>query len=177
MRARGTRWRRLAMAAPLLFWIHTGAACATALETRKMSTGESVRVEPRSAGEWAVEVKRELEGHSAVGQVVVRAASAPAPAQAPHVKLAGARAWLKLGQERLAEHQAQAAVACARKGLEELGSDYAAPDAGDDTVLKLAAAEELLKAGRADNAASTMLRTLDGRARLYVDQHKDTIAP
>jgi hypothetical protein len=140
-----------------------------------MSTGESVRVESRSAGEWVVEVRREWEGHPGLGRVVVRAAAAPAPAHAPHVKLAGARAWLTLGQERLAAGQAQAGIACARRGLDELGSDYAPLTAADDTVLKLAAAEEELAAGRADNAASTMLRTLDGRARLYVEKHRDTV--
>ena len=173
MRATGRPWR-LAMAAPVLCWIQAGAACSSRLETRKMSTGESVRVEPRSAGEWVVEVRREWEGHSALGRAVVRAASAPA--QAPHVKLAGARAWLNVGQERLAAGQAQAAVECARRGLEELGGDYAPLTAVDDTVLKLAAAEEELGAGRANNAASTMLRTLDARTRLYVEKHSDTVA-
>jgi hypothetical protein len=164
------------MAAPVLCWIQAGAACSSALETRKMSTGESVRVEPGSAGEWVVEARREWEGHSGLGRAVVRAAAAPAPANAPHVTLAGARAWLNLGQERLAAGQAPAAVACARRGLEELGRDYAPLTAGDDTVLKLAAAEEELGAGRAENAASTMLRTLDARTRLYVEKHRDTVA-
>jgi hypothetical protein len=166
----------MALAVPLLCCMQAGAGCARPLEAKKMSTGESVRVEPGAAGEWTVEVKRELEGQSGVGRAVVRAASAPEPSQAPHLKLAGARAWLSLGQERLAAKQAPAAVTCAKRGLEELGSDYAPPEAGDDTVLKLAAAEELLKAGRADNAASTMLRTLEARARLYVQKHKDTVA-
>jgi len=142
---------------------------------RKMSTGESVRVEPGSAGEWVIEVRREWEGHAALGRAVVRAASAPAPAQDPHVKLAGARAWLRLGQEHLAAGQAQAAVACAERGLEELGGDYAPLTAVDDTVLKLAAAEEELRAGRADNAASTMLRMLDARTRLYLEKHRATV--
>jgi hypothetical protein len=175
MRTMGRPWR-LAMAAPVLCWIQTGAACSSSLEMRKMSMGESVRVEPRSAGEWVVEVRREWEGHSGLGRTVVRAASAPAPAQAPHVKLAGARAWLNVGQERLAAGQAQAAVGCARRGLEELGGDYAPLTAVDDTVLKLAAAEEELGAGRADNAASTMLRTLEARTRLYVEKHSATVA-
>ena len=140
-----------------------------------MNTGESVRVEPGSAGEWVIEVRREWEGSAGLGRAVVRAASAPAPAQEPHVKLAGARAWLSVGRERLAAGQAQAAVACARRGLEELGPGYAPLTAGDDTVLKLAAAEEELAAGRADNAASTMLRTLDARMRLYVEKHRDTV--
>jgi hypothetical protein len=140
-----------------------------------MSTAESVRVEPRSAGEWVIEVRREWEGHGGVGRAVVRGASAPAPASAPHVKLAGARAWLAAGQERLAAHQGQAAVACARHGLEELGADYAPLTSADETVIKLAAAEEELAAGRADNAASTMLRVLDARTRLYVEKHRDTV--
>ena len=165
---------RLVLAAPLLCWIQTGA-CSSALETRKMSTVDSVRVEPRSAGEWLVEVRREWEGRPGVGRVVVKAASTPAPAGEPHGKLAGARAWLSLGRDALAAGQAPAAVACARRGLEELGGDYAPLTAGDDTVLKLAAAEEELSAGRAENAASTMLRTLDARARLYVEKHRDTV--
>jgi hypothetical protein len=137
--------------------------------------GESVRVEPGSAGEWVVEVRRAWEGHAGVGRAVVRATSAPEPGQEPHVKLAGARAWLNVGQERLVAGQAQASVACARRGLEELGLDYAPLTAVDDTVLKLAAAEEELAAGRADNAASTMLRTLDARTRLYVEKHRHTV--
>ena len=174
MTAGKRRWRP-AVAAVLLCCSQTGAACSSALEGRKMGTGESVRVEPRSAGEWVVEVRREWEGHAGLGRAVVRAASAPAPAQEPHVALAGARAWLSLGRERLSAGQAQAAVACARHGLEELGADYAPLTAADDTVIKLAAAEEELAAGRADNAASTMLRMLDARASLYVEKHRDAV--
>jgi hypothetical protein len=141
-----------------------------------MSTGESVRVEPRSAGEWVVEAGREWEGHTGVGRAVVRAAAAPAPGQEPHAKLAGARAWLGLGRERLAAGQATAAVGCARRGLDELGGDYAPLTATDSTVLKLAAADEELAAGRTDNAASTMLGMLDARTRLYAEKHRDTVA-
>jgi hypothetical protein len=140
-----------------------------------MSTGESVRIEARAAGEWVVEVKREWEGHPGLGQVVVRSASTPAPPEAPHARLAAARAWLILGRERLAAGQAPAAVACARRGLDELGIDYAPLAAVDDTTLKVAAADEELKAGRAENAGSTLLRTLEARARLYVEKHRETV--
>jgi hypothetical protein len=174
MRATEAAWR-LGMVAALSCWSQTGAACRSALETRKMSTGESVRVEPRSAGEWTVEVRREWEGQTGVGRAVVRAVAAPVPGQEPHVKLAGARAWLSLGRERLAAGQAAAAVGCARRGLDELGGDYAPLTATDSSVLKLAAAEEELAAGRAANAASTMLGMLDARARLYAEKHRETV--
>jgi hypothetical protein len=91
-------------------------------------------------------------------------------------RLAAARARLAAGQESLAAGKAAEAVACARQGLDELGDDYAPPAAVDDTVLKLAAAEDLLAAGRADHAASTMLRMLEARARLYAEKHQDTVA-
>lgn len=90
-------------------------------------------------------------------------------------KLDGAKGWLTAGQERLAKKQAQEAVDCARRGLDELGADYAPLTAVDDTVLKLAAADEELAAGRAENAASTMLRVLEARARLYTEKHRDTV--
>jgi hypothetical protein len=164
------------MIAALSCGSQTGAACRSALETSKMSTGESVRVEPRSAGEWTVEVGREWEGHAGVGRAVVRTVAAPAPGREPHVKLAGARAWLSLGRDRLAAGQAASAVGCARRGLDELGGDYAPLTATDSTVLKLAAADEELAAGRTDNAASTMLSMLDARTRLYAEKHRDTVA-
>ncbi len=140
-----------------------------------MSMGESVRIEPRSAGEWVIEAHRECEGQPGQGQVVVRAASAPDPSGEPHVKLAAARAWLSAGRLRLASGAAPAAASCARRGLEELGPDYASLAAGDDTVLKLAAAEGELTAGRVENAASTMLRVLEVRASLYVDKHRSDL--
>ncbi len=140
-----------------------------------MSTGNSVRLEPGSAGEWVIQVQREWEGESGLGQAVIRAAARPDPSHEPHVRLAGARAWLAVGQERLAAGQGAAAVACARRGLEELGPDYAPLSAGDDTVLKLAAAEGELAASRAENAASTMLRVLEARARLYVEKHQQVV--
>ena len=140
-----------------------------------MNMGESVRIEPRSAGEWVLQVRREWEGQPCLGQAVIRAAAPPDPSREPHLKLAGARAWLAAGQEWLGSHHATAAVACARHGLDELGPDYATLAAGDDTVIKLAAAEEELTAGRAENAASTMLRVLEARVHLYVEKHRDAV--
>jgi len=93
----------------------------------------------------------------------------------PHLKLAGSRAWLTLGEQRLKIEDWAGAIACARAGLEALGQHYAPPAVADDTELKLLAAEEQLKQGRAQDTATVMLRMLAERQRLYVQRHADEV--
>jgi hypothetical protein len=115
-------------------------------------------------------VRAERDG--AAGEVTVRdGASAE-----EHETLAGARAWLALGRQRLDAGDAEAALVAARSGIAELGSDYHSGDVIDDTELKLAAADEREQEGELEDAATVTLRVLETRTRLYLTAHPDVLA-
>ena len=103
-----------------------------------------------------VRVQRERAGETAAAVV-----------DGGHERLGAARAWLEVGTKLLDGGLAGEAWASALDGLEELGEDYAAPTAIDDTTLKLAAAEEQYDEGNVADAASVALRVLETRVSLY----------
>lgn len=121
-------------------------------------------------GRWLVEVVRTHGELSATGAVTFRAISAPDPAAPPHAGAGGARAWLALG-EQLADGSPAEAVACAEKGLEELGADYADRTVRDDTSMKIALARSMAADQPAD-AAATLLRMLSERLEMYQELHE-----
>ena len=124
--------------------------------------------------QWTIGVERQAAGRSATGVVVVRQEARPDPAAPPHRALAGARAWLALGQ-LLLDADPGGAASCAQAGLDELGREYAPPGTKDDTGLKLLAARDLVDHGRAADGAAMMLRLLGERLTLYVTLHRATV--
>lgn len=114
-----------------------------------------------------------LKGRTASATVVVKQGTDGATA---HRILAGARAWLLLGQEFQGAADTDAAIQCARAGLTELGEDYADPrNTIDDTGLKILAADERIQKGFPADGASVLLRMLESRIRMYVRLHADHI--
>jgi len=132
-------------------------------------------VEARSAGTWAVRVVRQDESRSKDAVVIVRSERKPSLPDPVHVRLAGARAWLALAKDRVAEKEWSAAIELARRGLGELGQEYARPQVDDDTELKALAAEDQLKQGHPENAARALARVLSTRIACYLDLHNDTV--
>jgi hypothetical protein len=90
-------------------------------------------------------------------------------------RLAGAVASARLGRRLLAGGDAEGAIAAARAGLEEAGAVPFDPGRKDDTGLKLAAAEDRLADGHADDAAEVMLDMLDIRAELHARAQRAVI--
>lgn len=134
----------------------------------------SMTVIEADAGTYVVRAERRIGVHAATGEARLQAGGAAIdPSRPPHAGLAGARAWLSLGQARMAAGSFAEAMAAARAGLDELGTDYAAPGVKDDTRLKLDAAEERREEGRLDAAARVMLRVLEARIELYPGAHHD----
>jgi hypothetical protein len=136
---------------------------------------KDVTVEARSAGTWAVRVVRQDESRSKDAAVIVRSEQKPSPPDPVHVRLAGARAWLALAEDRVAAKEWKAVVALARKGLDELGREYAQPQIEDDSDMKAFAAEDQLAQGKAENAAHMLTGVLATRIILYVSLHNDTV--
>ena len=131
---------------------------------------------PAEASRLLIVVRRYAD-RVATGTVGLRRAKATEDqSSSPHLKLAGSRAWLTLGEQRLTVQDWTGAIACARAGLEELGQRYAPPTVADDTELKLSAAELRLREGHAQDAATVMLRILNERTRLYVQLHADEVS-
>lgn len=141
----------------------------------QMSETEPVRIEAAAPGQWRISVERKLDEAAATGQVVVRSATPLDPAKAPHVHLAGVRAWLSLAQGKVAARQFEKAIAYAQEAVKELGRDYARPEVDDSTQQKLLAAQEQAEKGQLENAANNMIRILQNRVALYLDRHRDTI--
>jgi hypothetical protein len=116
-------------------------------------------------------VERRQADRAATGEVLLRDAAA----HAGHERLAGARAWLGLGEHALADGDADPALAAARAGLDELGDDYAPAGVEDDTTLKAYAADELVEDGDTEGGARMLLGLLRERAELYAERHRDAI--
>jgi hypothetical protein len=135
----------------------------------------TAKVEPGKEGQWTVRVNRTQNGVSSEGTVVIRQASAPAAGAPPHASLAGARAWLALGEARLQANRSDEAVSCAHAGIEELGADYAQDHVKDDTGLKIHIADELIENGQAADGARMMLRMLAERIQMYVQRNAEGI--
>ncbi len=121
-----------------------------------------------------VQVERRYGAFSASATIGLRK-TAQEVAASQHQKLAGSRAWLLLGRQRLSAEDWRGAMACARAGLEELGDHYAPPRVVDDTDLGLRVAQEQERRGHLQDAAMMMLDDLETRTRLYVLLHADEI--
>lgn len=115
-------------------------------------------------------------GHSASGTVLLHQPVTPNAPVSVHLKLAAARAWLALGEQRVVAQDWAGAVTCAQAGLTELGNEYAPPRILDHTDMKLLVAEEQIKEGDLEHAAANMLRQLTLRTRYYVKLHAEEIA-
>src|SRR5262245_6136148 len=60
---------------------------------------------------------RTYAGHSANGSVLLQQPLASGAGDSPHLKLAGTRAWIALGQQRSDAQDWVGALACARAGI------------------------------------------------------------
>jgi len=67
----------------------------------------------------------------------------------------------------------QVAFKAAHLGIEALGTRYRPRRVKDDTTLKIAAAEEQLAAGRAEEAARSLGESLRLRIDLYLRRYPD----
>lgn len=133
------------------------------------------RVESVGADRWRVLVRRSHAGKTGDGSVVVQGAHID-PRDPPHVELAAARAWLEVAASFANAGEADAAAAAARSGLDELGREYAPPMIKDDTSLRVAAAEHLIKQGRTADAAPMLVNALETRIALYQQEHAEDLA-
>ncbi len=90
-----------------------------------------------------------------------------------HGRAAGAKAWSGLGKASLDNGALDAAIACAKAGIEELGDDYKPPRVRDSTGMKLHAAAERIEAGAKSNGAEVMLDMLNSRIEMYLTKHSE----
>ena len=128
-------------------------------------------VEAKGAGEWSLGTERHIGAHTARATAIIVAPNQPDPDASPHAKLAGARAWAAVGAQCLSAGDAANAAVAARAGLKELGDDYRPRGVKDDTLMKIDAAEERIADGATADGASVLLRQLDTRIQLYVQNH------
>ena len=63
------------------------------------------------------------------------------------------------------------AARAAHHGLDELGADYRPPGVKDDSMMKIDAADERISDGAVADGAAALLRTLEARLTLYVQNH------
>jgi hypothetical protein len=135
------------------------------------ASNTNITVEPKGAGEWSLETERRVGARAARGTVIVVAAEKPDPAASPHAELVGARAWAAVGAQCLSDGEAGDAVTAAQAGLKELGDDYRPRGVKDDTMMKIDAAEERIAEGAVADGAAVLLRMLETRIQLYVQNH------
>jgi hypothetical protein len=140
-----------------------------------MTASNPDTVEPQRAGAWSLQAERHLGGRTAHGTAIVIAPDRPDPASSPHARLAGARAWSALGAQYLSAGDATSAAAAARAGLQEIGDGYCPPGVDDDTMLKISAAEERIADGAVADGATGLLRMLDTRIQLYVQNNAPNV--
>jgi hypothetical protein len=114
----------------------------------------------RSDGLTEILVVRAQGDVRAPGDATVRGAPAP------HVRLAGARAWLAVSQLATGAD----AYAAVKAGLAELGNDYAPRGAIDDTTSLLRIAESADDPMKAADAAR---KALVDRIAMYVRRYRE----
>jgi hypothetical protein len=126
--------------------------------------------------EWVVRAERSAGQARGGGQVTVRSDRRP-DERSPYARLAGARAWLAVGDDRLRAGDLESALAAGRAGVDELGVGYAPDRVRDDTKLKLIAAEEQLEDGDPEAGAEIVLEVLRTRAALLEQREHGAILP
>ncbi len=94
----------------------------------------------------------------------------------PQITLAESKVWLALGEIWLATNDIEAALTCAKAGLEEFGDEYVPFLVEDDTDLKLFLAEGRIEKGYLNEGAELMLRALETRIFLYAELHHQNIS-
>lgn len=142
-----------------------------AVEVPARPAHASFTIEPAAErGLWVLRTVRQLDGFKAEGVISVSSDITPPP-DTPHAALAGSRAFLMLGQERLRAGDFPRAIAAAQAGLKELGQDYAPRTTLDDTSLTVRVAQDSVEQGYPERGARQILRALGARHRLYVRKH------
>jgi hypothetical protein len=124
--------------------------------------------------EWVVSAERVCGEARGSGRVTVTSDRRPDERSA-YAGLAAARAWLDVGASRLRAGDAEAALAAARSGVEELGSGYTGEGVRDDTKLKLVVADEQIADGDTETAAEIVLDVLRTRAGLLEERERGAI--
>ncbi|MBX7213478.1 MAG: hypothetical protein K1X39_05625 [Thermoflexales bacterium] len=131
-------------------------------------------IHPHRAGCWQVIATARHGAHTADASIVVAAAVQPDTGTPLHGGLAASLAWAALGHQLLAG-DAVAAAACFRAGLTVLGERYATFDVSEDTGLKIAAAEQQLAKGHAEQGANGLAAMLALRQGFYRDRYADAL--
>lgn len=122
----------------------------------------------RSDGSVDVTVTRASGDARGPGRVTLVHGDLDEARQSPHLRLAGARAWLGIA-ERLAGTPLLAYQA-AHRGIDELGAEYARRGTADDTGSFILLAGTVIDTAPA-RAAALVVGVLTERIRLYVRRH------
>jgi hypothetical protein len=131
-------------------------------------SGETVQIEAEGPTRWRLRIDACFGTASGRGEV--RVSGDAVRDGSPAFVLARARAWKVLAGVLQGTGRFDEALIAVRRGLAALGDQYAAQNVVDDTALKVAAAEELIKAGRTGDAVTTLLRVVDVRLKMFRDQ-------
>lgn len=94
---------------------------------------------------------------------------------APHEVVASVEAWHAIAAS-LIDSDPVAAVAAAKRGLDELGHSYWFSPLKDDSSFSISFAEEDIRAGKVADGAKQLTRVLGTRIDLYFTKYKDEIA-
>jgi hypothetical protein len=122
-----------------------------------------------------VTVTRELGAVPGIGHVLVRTGDRTTAVHSPHLRLAGARAWLEVARALQTESKFEDASTAATRGIVELGPDYRPQHTEDDTALGLHAADDAAQHGRTGEATGQRIGILGSRIELYVKRYIDTV--
>lgn len=132
-------------------------------------------IEPKTFRPSSIQLECRLNGKSTTSTMVIGQEITSNEPKLPHITLAESKVWLALGEIWLATNDLEAALTCAKTGLEELGDEYAPFLVEDDTDLKLFLAEGRIEKGYLNEAAELMLRALETRILLYAELHQENI--
>jgi hypothetical protein len=130
-----------------------------------------ITVEASGTGAWSIATERQIGDRAARATTIVVAVDKPDPRASPHAELVGARAWAALGADCMSAGDVANAARAAQAGLDELGADYRPRGVKDDTMMKIDAANERIAEGAVADGAAVLLRTLETRIALYVQNH------
>lgn len=122
----------------------------------------------RAGGDVEVTVTRAFGDTRGSGSVTLVRADLDGARRSPHLRVAGARAWLDIAKTLTG--RPQLAYQAAHRGIDELGTEYARRGLVDDTGNFVLMARTEIDSNP-PHAASLVLRVLATRIRLYLQRH------
>ena len=113
--------------------------------------------------QWRVAVTCEYAGARRTAAALVFLTAPTAAVPAPFSEIAAADGWLLVAKDHMKAERYPDAIVAARQGLDQLGTDYRAPEVRDDTSALIAEGDASVEQALAFGGATKLVIALESR--------------